>query len=93
MTVKLRWKAPDADVSQLMQVPVKDAGAKISEASAETRWAVAVAGFAALLNNSRFDGLNWQDVRALAMGSKGPDTSGYRGEFLQLVNKAESVRP
>ena len=92
MTVKLRWKAPDADVSQLMEVPVKDGGAKIAEASPETRWAVAVAGFAALLNNSQYNGLTWEDVRTLAKSSKGADTNGYRGEFLQLLNKAESVR-
>ena len=92
MTVKLRWKAPDADVSQLMEVPVKDSGAKISEATPETRWAVAVAGFAALLNNSQYNGLTWEDVRTLAKSSKGADPNGYRGEFLQLLNKAESVR-
>ncbi len=91
MTVKLRWKAPDADVSQLMEVPVKDGGGKIAEASGETRWAVAVAGFAALLNNSQYPGLSWEDVRALARGSKGADPNGYRGEFLQLLDKAESL--
>jgi secreted protein with Ig-like and vWFA domain len=92
MTVNLRWKAPDADVSQLMEVPVKDPGAKIATASQETRWAVAVAGFASLLNNSRHAGLSWEAVRALAKGSKGADPNGYRGEFLQLVDKAASVR-
>lgn len=92
MTVKLRWKAPDADVSQLMEVPVNDSGATIAEAAPETRWAVAVAGFAALLNNSQFNGLSWESVRSLAKGSKGADPNGYRGEFLQLINKAESVK-
>ena len=92
MTVKLRWKAPDADVSQLMEVPVKDSGAKLAEASPETRWALAVAGFAALLNNSQFNGLTWDEVRAMARGSKGADPNGYRGEFLQLLDRAESVR-
>ena len=92
MTVKLRWKTPDADVGQLMEVPVKDSGAKIAEASPETRWAVAVAGFAALLNNSQYNGLTWEDVRTLAKSSKGTDPNGYRGEFLQLLDKAESLR-
>jgi Ca-activated chloride channel family protein len=75
-----------------MEVPVKDAGATINEATGETRWAVAVAGFAALLNNSQYPGLSWDAVRTLAKSSKGADPSGYRGEFLQLINKAESVR-
>lgn len=92
MTVKLRWKAPDADQSQLMEVPVKDTGAKLADASPETRWAVAVAGFASLLRDSQHAGLKWEDIRALAKGSKGPDANGYRGEFLQLLNKAESLK-
>lgn len=92
MTVKLRWKAPDADVSQLMEVPVKDAGAKIAEASPETKWAVAVAGFASRLRNSQFAGMTWDDIRTLAKSAKGTDPNGYRGEFLQLLDKAESVR-
>jgi hypothetical protein len=92
MTLKLRWKAPDGDESDLMEVPVKDNGTKIDQASPETRWALAVAGFASLLNNSRYPGISWEDVRALAKGSKGDDANGYRGEFLQLVDKAESVR-
>jgi secreted protein with Ig-like and vWFA domain len=93
MTVNLRWKAPDGEQSQLMEVPVKDTGAKISQSSPETRWAVAVAGFASLLNNSRHAGLSWEDVRVLARSAKGADANGYRGEFLQLLDKAASVRP
>lgn len=92
MTVKLRWKAPDADVSQLMEVPVKDTGAKIADASPETKWAVAVAGFASRLRNSQFAGMSWEDIRTLAKAGKGTDPNGYRGEFLQLLDKAESVR-
>lgn len=92
MTVKLRWKAPDADQSQLMEVPVKDAGGNIAAASQDTRWAVAVAGFASLLNDSRFPGLSWDRVRELAKAAKGEDPNGYRGEFLQLLDKAESVK-
>jgi len=92
MTVKLRWKAPDADVSQLMEVPVQDAGAKIADASPETKWAVAVAGFASRLRSSQFAGMSWEDIRTLAKAGKGTDPNGYRGEFLQLLDKAESVR-
>jgi len=91
MTVKLRWKAPDSDVSTPMEVPVKDSGAKIEAASPETKWAVAVAGFAAMLNGSQFNGLTWDGIRALAKAGKGSDPNGYRGEFLQLIDRAESV--
>jgi secreted protein with Ig-like and vWFA domain len=91
MTVKLRWKAPDADVSTPMDVAVRDEGKKIAEAGPETKWAVAVAGFAAMLNGSQFNGLTWEQIRTLAKAGKGADPNGYRGEFLQLIDRAESM--
>lgn len=91
MTVKLRWKAPDKDVSELMEVPVKDAGAGLGEAGAETRWALSVAGFASMLRHSQFAGMTWNDIRSLAASAKGDDPHGYRGEFLQLIDRAAST--
>jgi secreted protein with Ig-like and vWFA domain len=91
MTVKLRWKAPDKDVSELMEVPVKDAGTAIGEAGPETRWALSVAGFASLLRHSQFAGMTWNDIRSLAASAKGEDPHGYRGEFLQLIDRAAST--
>jgi secreted protein with Ig-like and vWFA domain len=91
MTVKLRWKAPDKDVSELMEVPVKDAGTGIGEAGPETRWALSVAGFASLLRHSQFAGMTWNDIRSLAASAKGEDPHGYRGEFLQLIDRAAST--
>ncbi len=35
--------------------------------------------------------LTWEMVRQLARSSKGSDPLGYRGEFLQLIDKAESL--
>ncbi|MES2705315.1 MAG: von Willebrand factor type A domain-containing protein [Verrucomicrobiota bacterium] len=100
MNVKLRWKQPQGETSELMEVPVKDSGASLDQASGETRWAVAVAGFARLLRGDTVSGtetaagaaaLTWETVRQLARGAKGPDPLGYRGEFLQLIDKAESL--
>ena len=91
MTVKLRWKAPDKDVSELMEVPVKDAGTALGEAGPETRWALSVAGFASLLRHSQFAGMTWNDIRSLAASAKGDDPHGYRGEFLQLIDRAAST--
>lgn len=98
MNVKLRWKQPQADTSDLMEVPVKDSGTSIEQASSETRWAAAIAGFARLLRGDAIspdaadgDGLTWESIRQLARGAKGPDPLGYRGEFLQLLDKAESL--
>ena len=91
MTVKLRWKAPDKDVSELMEVPVRDSGTPLSEASPETRWAASVAMFAANLRQSPTLRVPWDDIRRLAQSAKGSDPHGYRGEFLQLIDRAASV--
>ena len=93
MTVKLRWKAPDKDVSELMEVPVRDSGTPIGEASPETRWAASVAMFAANLRQSPTLRVPWDDIRRLAQSAKGSDPHGYRGEFLQLIDRAASVSP
>jgi secreted protein with Ig-like and vWFA domain len=93
MNVKLRWKQPQADTSEIMEVPVKDNGSSLDQAPNETRWAAAVAGFARLLRGDAVttDALTWETIRQLARSAKGPDPLGYRGEFLQLLDKAESV--
>jgi hypothetical protein len=37
--------------------------------------------------------LNWERVRQLAREGKGADALGYRGEFLQLIEKASGGKP
>ena len=91
MNVKLRWKLPAGDTSELLEVPVKDSIIPLDQAGQETRWAAAVAGFAQLLRGEAPPTLTWEMVRQLARSSKGSDTLGYRGEFLQLIDKAESL--
>ncbi len=91
LTVKLRWKAPEATASEAMEVPVVDTAAPLSEANPETRWALAVAGFAELLRDTEKGSLTWDMVRSLALAAKGVDPHGYRGEFIQLIDKARSL--
>jgi hypothetical protein len=91
MNVKLRWKQPAGEVSELLEVPVKDAAVPLDQAPQETRWATAVAGFAQLLRGDAPPALTWESVRQLARSAKGTDALGYRGEFLQLIDKAESL--
>jgi secreted protein with Ig-like and vWFA domain len=91
MNVKLRWKQPAGDTSELLEVPVKDSNTPLDQAGQETRWAAAVAGFAQLLRGDAPPALTWDIVRQLARSAKGPDALGYRGEFLQLIDKAESL--
>ena len=91
MNVKLRWKLPAGDTSELLEVPVKDSIIPLDQTGQETRWAAAVAGFAQLLRGEAPPTLTWEMVRQLARSAKGSDPLGYRGEFLHLIDKAESL--
>jgi Ca-activated chloride channel family protein len=89
MTVKLRYKAPDGDVSKLISVPVKN---RTAEMSANVGFAAAVAEFGMLLRESEHRGsATHADAAALARRFRGPDPDGYRAEFVRLVEIAEAV--
>lgn len=93
MTVKLRYKAPDSDLSKLIEMPVKDEGKTLTASSEEYKFSAAVAGFGLLLRDSGYKGtLSWETVRKLAIDGKGADKLGYRGEFLQLIDKARGLK-
>jgi len=92
MTVKLRYKSPDGDLSKLIEVPVKDAKTKIQDTTKDFQFAAAVTGFGLLLRDSEHRGtLTWEQVRNLAIAGKGEDPLGYRGEFIQLIDKANGL--
>ena len=92
LTVKLRHKQPDGEKSQLMEVPVTDEEKTMNASPKDFQFASAVAGFGLLLRNSAHSGqLTWDMVRKLAQKGKGHDKLGYRGEFLQLIDKAQGA--
>lgn len=92
MTVKLRYKQPDGQTSKLIEVPVTDKALTMDAASSEFKFTTAVAGFGLLLRESSYTGqLTWDQVRTLARAGKGTDAQGYRGEFLQLIEKAAAM--
>jgi hypothetical protein len=93
MTVKLRYKEPESDLSKLIEVPTKDEGKTLTASSEEYKFSAAVAGFGLLLRDSAYKGtLSWETVRKLALDGKGADKLGYRGEFLQLIDKARGLK-
>jgi autotransporter-associated beta strand protein len=93
MTVKLRYKEPESDLSKLIEVPTKDDGRTLTASSEEYKFSAAVAGFGLLLRDSSYKGsLSWETVRRLALDGKGADKQGYRGEFLQLIDKARGLK-
>ncbi|WP_417676153.1 vWA domain-containing protein [Roseibium sp.] len=92
--LKIRYKLPDEDVSKLITTPIgADAvKAEISEASNDTRFAAAVAGFGEILKGGKYTGsYSLDDVLALAGGARGSDPYNYRGSFVELVRLAKSA--
>jgi Ca-activated chloride channel family protein len=89
MTVKLRYKQPDGDRSELMTVPVKDRTTAISD---NIGFAAAVAEFGMLLRRSEFLGKStWESARALAVRHRGDDSDGYRAEFIRMLDLAAAL--
>ncbi|QQX85413.1 VWA domain-containing protein [Cupriavidus necator] len=91
--IKLRYKLPAASTSQLMDVTVaRQAIRPLAQGDDDFRFAAAVAGFGQVLRGGKFTG-DWRyaDARALAQGARGTDRFGYRGEFLKLVDLAQSL--
>ncbi|MCE9556486.1 MAG: von Willebrand factor type A domain-containing protein [Planctomycetes bacterium] len=92
LTLKIRYKEPMADVSQLIEVPVSDEGKKFAAASSDFQFAAAVAGFGMVLRDSQYKGtLTYDAVLEIASQHKGEDLSGYRKELLELIRKAKQI--
>ena len=93
-TVKLRYKQPDEDVSQLIEQAFVDSNDSFDTASDDFRFASSVASFGMLLRNSEFAGeMFMEDVRSNIERSLGDDPRGLRSEFLELVEKAIELMP
>ncbi|SPA49099.1 vWA domain-containing protein [Cupriavidus taiwanensis] len=91
--VRLRYKLPAASTSQSLDVTVaRQALRPLAQGDDDFRFAAAVAGFGQVLRGGRFTG-DWRyaDARALAQGARGADRFGYRGEFVKLVDLAQSL--
>jgi len=87
--LRLRYKAPDEDVSQLIEQPIEfDAD---SEMSPRLAWAASVAAFGQHLRGGQYlEGFDLAEIQALAQPARGEDPFGYRAEFIQLLRLAES---
>ena len=87
--LKLRLKAPGAEVSTLIDTPILPV---VVEPGAEVRFATAVAGFGQLLKGNPFlQDWGYTDAIALASGAKGDDDYGYRAEAVTLMRLAQTL--
>ncbi len=94
MTVKLRYKDPDGEVSKLIEVPVIDEGALFAESSDDFAFAAAVASFGMMLRGSAHSAdFTYDDIAETVAASLGADPFGYRAQFAQLVRQAMQLAP
>jgi Ca-activated chloride channel family protein len=94
--LKMRYKLPDSDVSQLIEQPVtaEVVYGDIAEAGVDAQFAAAVAAFGQKLKSSAYGtAMSWDDVEALAQAGRGADEGGYRAEFIRLVDMASLLKP
>ena len=92
LTLKLRYKEPDQSKSRLLTVTVTDSSRSYDEASADFRFAAAVATFGMVLRDSDHRGTaTFQTALELAEDSAGFDRFGHRQELLELIEKARSL--
>lgn len=92
--LKLRFKQPDGDTSQLITQPIKrdEIIGDLAATSDNYRFSAAVAGFGQILRGGEYTGsFDLDAVAALASGARGQDAFGYRGEFLGMVRTADAL--
>ncbi|MCT4559013.1 MAG: VWA domain-containing protein [Pelagimonas sp.] len=87
--LRLRYKAPGADDSQLIETPILTDTATLPDAN----FALAIAGFGQILRGSDLIG-SWNigDAIDLAVQSRGKDAFGYRQEAVNLMRLAQSLQ-
>jgi Ca-activated chloride channel homolog len=92
-TVKLRYKEPDGETSKLLSMGVLDNAVAVEAASEDLRFAAAVVQFGLVLRDSRYKGnASFASIRSLASNALGGDARERRSEFLDLINRAASIK-
>ena len=92
--VKLRYKLPESEKSDLLTVPVlvKDQYDTLQSAPRDARYAAAVAAYGQKLQRAgHTDYFDWDEIISLAQDSRGNDPYGQRAEFVQLVRAAKTA--
>ena len=91
--VRLRYKAPNGDRSKLLERTLKrDEIVPVAKASDDLRFAASVAAFGQRLRGGDYlSDFDYADIKRLSAGSRAHDPHGYRGEFITLVELADSL--
>ncbi len=92
LAVKLRYKQPEGDVSQLRVFPLEQSPLLFAEADADFRWAASMAEFGMLLRGSRFRGnATWSGLIQQATQAASQSTDPQREECLQMIRRAAQL--
>jgi Ca-activated chloride channel family protein len=90
--LRLRYKLPGDDVSQLIETPFAAANSSSGTPGTDALFAAAIAGFGQLLRDDTYLGdWGWDNAIALANQNRGDDPFGYRAEAVQLMRLAQSL--
>lgn len=93
LTVKLRYKQPDGDVSTELARPLTDSGNRWEKSSEDFKFSSGVALWGMLLRNSPYAGSGTPElVSELASSGQGDDVNGDRVELMDLVRRWSSLR-
>lgn len=97
LTVRVRYKKPETTIGipRLQEFALTDRGGAFHQASADFRFAAAVAQFGMILRNSNHRGtatmsdvISWASAAA---ASPADDPGGYRSEFIELARQAAGI--
>jgi Ca-activated chloride channel family protein len=89
--LRIRYKRPGIDSSELIETPVLEDGTG-RHGSDSFNFAAAVAAFGQKLRGGDFlEDFGYDDIARLARTSRGTDPHGYRSEFMQLVELAATL--
>lgn len=92
LTVKLRFKRPTANSSELLSIPVPNRTVPEDKTSESFRFSAAVATFGMTLRGSEYKGASSLALaRQLATQSLGTDRFGHRKEFISLIDAASRM--
>jgi Ca-activated chloride channel family protein len=91
MTVKIRYKKPDGDKSELSSFTITGDDRALDKTTPDFRFAAAVAEFGMLLRDSKFKGdASFAEVAELAKGAS-ERSDEHKAEFLTLVETAKRL--
>lgn len=92
LRVDFRYKQPDSDVSQLVEIQAIDEEKTWANTSESFRFTAAVAAFGMLLRDSEYVGNStYDEVKNWANTARSFDPNGYRSEFITLIDKAKGL--